>query len=256
MTREEGDLLYGITPVQSALEEAPERVHKLYAAEGRRDGRVEALLSLAREDGIPVAFQPPGALDRLTDGASHQGVAARVAATVYEDPMELVTAVKALGEVPLLVALDHLQDPQNLGAVARSVEAMGAHGLVVPRYRSAAPGAGAEKASAGALQRVSLCRAANLARTLELLKEEGLWVVGTAAEEGTEPWGLDLTGPLCLVIGAEEKGVRPITRKACDMMAAIPLAGRTASLNASAAAGMMLYEIVRQRRDAAHGPGG
>lgn len=248
MSAGEEGLLYGISPVGSVLEEHPDRVHKLYVAEGRRDERVQELLDRARGAGVAVVFQPREALDRLTGGGAHQGVAAQVAATPYEDPLELVAAVRAREEEPLLVALDHLQDPQNLGAVARSAEAMGAHGLIVPRYRSAAPAAGAEKASAGALQRVSLCRAANLARTLDLLKQEGLWIVGTAAEEGTEPWELDLTGPLCLVVGGEQKGVRPLIRRACDMMAAIPLEGRTASLNASVAAGMMLYEIVRQRR--------
>ncbi|MCK4773118.1 MAG: 23S rRNA (guanosine(2251)-2'-O)-methyltransferase RlmB [Candidatus Latescibacteria bacterium] len=240
------DLIYGINPLRAALEEKPERIHKLFVIRGRRNSRVEEVVMQARNLGVPLVFQPREALDRMTGSASHQGLVARVATTPFTDFEEMVAAA-AKKETPLLVALDHVQDPHNLGAVVRSAEALGVDGIIVPRHRSAVPGPAAEKAAAGALWRVPLCRVPNLSRAITRLKDLGLWVVGTAADEGSPPWELDLTGPLVVVIGGEEKGVRPAVRSSCDFLASIPLRGQTASLNASVAAGIVFYEIVRQR---------
>lgn len=240
------DLIYGINPVRAAVEDEPERIHKLFVARGRRNSRIEEVVRLARERGVPLLFQPREALDRMAGSPSHQGLAAAVASTPFADFEE--TAVRA-GEMehPLLVALDHIQDPQNLGAIVRSAEALGAGGVIVPRHRSAVPGPAAEKAAAGALWRIPVCRVPNLTRALARLKELGFWVLGTATDEGDPPWELDLTVPLAVVIGGEEKGVRPAVRSECDLVASIPLRGGTESLNASVAAGVLLYEISRQR---------
>ena len=238
--------IYGINTLQAALKEEPERIHKLYVIEGKRNRRIEDLVKLARSSGVPLLFQPREALDRLAGSDSHQGVVAAVAAAHFTDFDELIKKSLSLKE-SILVALDHVQDPHNLGAVIRSAEATGASGVIVPRHRSALPGSAAEKAAAGALWRVPLTRVPNLPRALEILKKSGFWVIGTAADGGEAPWNLDMRGHLVLVIGGEEKGVRPAVRSKCDFIASIPLQGGTSSLNASVAAGIMLYESVRQR---------
>ena len=238
--------IYGINTLQTALQEEPERIHKFYVIEGKRNSRIEDLIKLARSSGVPLLFQPREALDRLAGSDSHQGVVATVAAAQFTDFDELIQKSLSLKE-SILVALDHVQDPHNLGAVIRSAEATGASGVIVPRHRSALPGSAAEKAAAGALWRVPHARVPNLPRALEILKKSGFWVIGTAADEGESPWNLDMRGHLVLVIGGEEKGVRPAVRSKCDFIASIPLRGNTSSLNASVAAGIMLYESVRQR---------
>ena len=232
--------------MHAALKEEPERIHKLYVIKGKRNSRIADMVKLARSAGVPLLVQPREALDRLAGNDSHQGVVASVAAAQFTDFDELIS--KSLGvKESMLVALDHVQDPHNLGAVIRSVEATGASGVIVPRHRSALPGGAAEKAAAGALWRVPLARVPNLPRALDILKESGFWVIGTAADGGEPPWNLDMRGHLVLVIGGEEKGVRPAVRSKCDFLASIPLQGVTSSLNASVAAGIMLYEYVRQQ---------
>ena len=238
--------IYGINTLQAALQEEPERIHKLYVIKGKRNRRIEDLVELARSAGVPLLFQPREALDRLAGSDSHQGVVAAVAAAHFTDFDELIKKSLNLKE-SMLVALDHVQDPHNLGAVIRSAEAAGASGVIVPRHRSALPGSAAEKAAAGALWRIPLARVPNLPRALETLKKSGFWVIGTTADEGETPWNIDMSGNLVLVIGGEEKGVRPAVRSKCDFMASIPLKGSTSSLNASVAAGIMLYEYIRQR---------
>lgn len=245
------EILYGIHPVRQALASDPDRLHRLYLLRERKDSRINAIRKRARELGIPVTLQSKGVLDRLTGGAGHQGVVARLAAYAYATLDGVIEEMKGASAEPLLVVLDRIVDPHNLGAIARTAEATGVDALVIPSRGSAPPGGAAHKASAGALSRIPLCRVTNLARRLTDLKDHGFWVVGTSAGAGTPPWELDLTGPLIVVIGGEEKGIRPGVRAVCDMMAAVPLEGRTPSLNASVAAGMLLYEITRQRRAAA-----
>jgi 23S rRNA (guanosine2251-2'-O)-methyltransferase len=183
----------------------------------------------------------------MAGGASHQGIVARIARVRFQELDEVMAGIEERGSLPLLVALDQIVDPHNLGAIARTADAAGADALLVPRHKSAVPSGAAFKASAGALSRIPLCRVTNLARALGDLKKSGVWVVGTSADEGQPPWELDLSGSLVVVIGSEEKGMRPGVRAACDFMTRIPIAGMTGSLNASVAAGMVLYEIVRGR---------
>lgn len=243
------DLAWGINPILALLEESASRVHKLLVVEGRRDKRVEDLLERARERGVPVTFQPPRALDRVTGGQAHQGVAARVAVFAYADLTTVLTAVRERGETPLLVALDEIEDPHNLGAIARSAAALGAHALLVPRHRSAAVGGTALKVSAGALARIPVCRVVNLARSLKELKEDGLWILGTDPRGEVRLRDLDLDVPLVVVVGAEDQGMRPVVRSQCDWTVVIPMPGEQESLNASVAAGVVLYEVGRQRGD-------
>ena len=213
-----------------------------------RDDRVREILRLATDLGIPLLEVTRGELDRLTSGAVHQGVAAQVPAYTYADPEELVTDAFGTGEPPLLVALDGVTDPRNLGAVVRSAAAFGAHGVVVPERRSAAMTAAAWKTSAGAAVRVPVARAVNLTRTLRSYQQAGLTVVGLAAEGADDLADLtDLDGPVVLVAGSEGKGLSRLVRETADQLVRIPMRSGTESLNAGVATGIALYEVARHR---------
>jgi 23S rRNA (guanosine2251-2'-O)-methyltransferase len=240
-------MICGPNAVRGVLEGRPETIHRLVVERGRDDGRVSELVELATAAGVPVSREPRAALDRLSEGENHQGVVAVEAATTFADLGEVVDQALDDRSDPLLVALDGITDPHNLGAIARTAECVAAAALIVPRHRSAAPAAGAHRASAGALGRLPLCRVTNLAKALDGLKERGFWVVGTAAEGGSAPWEIDLAGPLVVVVGSEESGMRPGVARRCDFIATVPTPGDTESLNASVATGMVLYEALRQR---------
>ncbi|GAA2755903.1 23S rRNA (guanosine(2251)-2'-O)-methyltransferase RlmB [Actinopolymorpha rutila] len=213
-----------------------------------RDDRVREILRLAAETGAPLLEVTRLELDRLTSGAVHQGVAVQVPPYEYADPDELLQDAIDSGEPPLLVALDGVTDPRNLGAVVRSAAAFGAHGVVVPERRSAAMTAAAWKTSAGAAVRVPVARAVNLNRTLKAYQKAGLRVVGLAAEgEGDLAEVADLDGPVVLVAGSEGKGLSRLVRETADDLARIPMHSGTESLNAGVAAGIALYEVAQQR---------
>lgn len=210
------------------------------------DDRVREALTIAARRGIPLLECPRGELDRLTDGAVHQGLALQVPPYAYAAPADLLDP-QAPG-VPLVVALDGVTDPRNLGAVVRSVAAFGGHGVLVPERRSVGMTAGAWKSSAGAAARVPVARATNLTRALEGFQKAGFFVVGLDAEGDVELPELDLAGePLVLVVGSEGKGLSRLVRETCDRVVSIPMAGPVESLNAGVAASVALYEIARQR---------
>lgn len=225
-------------------------VKALYVAERiDSDDRVREILKTAAERGLSVLESPRPELDRLTAGAVHQGVALTVPPYEYAHPDDLVAAAHDAGEPPLLVALDGVTDPRNLGAVVRSAAAFGAHGVVIPERRSAGMSVGAWKTSAGAAARVPVARATNLARQLREYAEAGLFVVGLAGDGTVEVSELEVaTEPLCLVVGSEGAGMSRVVTQACDVVARIPIARDVESLNAGVAAGIALYEIVRARR--------
>jgi 23S rRNA (guanosine2251-2'-O)-methyltransferase len=249
--------VYGLNPVRELLRAGTEGLAELWLAEGGDRQRAFAdLARLGREAGAAVRLAPRGTLDRLAGTPRHQGVVALVADYRYRGVEEMLEAARALGEAPLLVALDGIEDPQNLGAIIRSAHALGAHGVVIPRDRAAAVTAAAGKASAGAVEHCPVARVVNLARTVESLEAAGLWAVATAADAEASLAEVDLAGPLLLVVGGEGSGIRPLVRRSCDQSARIPMAGRVGSLNASAAAAICLYEAARQRRFRAGGPGG
>ena len=212
------------------------------------DDRIGEAVGLAAETGIPVVEAGRAELDRLTGGAVHQGVALRVRPYKYAHPDDLVQRAAAAGQPALIVALDGVTDPRNLGAVARSAGAFGAHGVLVPVRRSAGVTAGAWKASAGALARVAVAQASNLSAALTSYQEAGLFAVGLAADGEAEIGGLDLAdGPIVLVAGAEGRGLSRLIAQRCDVLARIPMTGAVQSLNASVAAGIALYEVARRR---------
>ncbi|MDR1320172.1 MAG: 23S rRNA (guanosine(2251)-2'-O)-methyltransferase RlmB [Gracilibacteraceae bacterium] len=241
------DILCGRNAVLELLRSGRE-IHKLWLKSG--SGRNNDIRRAAAERGIPVQNADEAALSRLTGAARHQGVAAWTAAVEYADVDDILAAAAAGGEEAFIVALDEVEDPQNLGAILRSAEGMGVHGVLIPKRRSAGLTAAVARAAAGAMEYVPVARVGNMARTLALLKEQGLWITG-AEQDGAPIAGADLTGPRALVLGGEDKGLGHTVRAACDEIVALPLLGRVSSYNVSAAAAIFMYETRRQRTAAA-----
>jgi 23S rRNA (guanosine2251-2'-O)-methyltransferase len=242
-------LIYGINPVIEALRAG--RVRRLRVAT-RADRRVEEAIALARQRGVTVERVDGAALDRAARGGVHQGIAAEVEAPRDYAIAELVAA--AAPDTALLVVLDGIEDPHNVGAILRTCDAAGVHGVIRQARHAAALGGAAAKASAGAVSHVRVATEVNIARALEELKELGVWTVGLAGDVGDRYDRLDLTLPTAFVFGAEGSGLRRLVRERCDRLVSIPMAGSVESLNVSVAAGVTLFEAVRQRR--AGGSGG
>jgi len=241
----------GLHAVRSVLEQSPERIESAWIDRWRRDRRLAALHDALQRLGIPLAVMGKEELDRLAGGARHQGVVIELCRAAELDFDALKKAVaRELPDVFYLI-LDQVQDPHNLGACLRTADAAGVHGLVVPKDQSAGLTPTVCKVASGAAETVPLYRVTNLARTLRWLKREGVWLIGTAGDADQTLFEVNLTGPLALVMGAEEKGLRRLTRKACDLLVRLPMFGRVESLNVSVAAGVCVYEAVRQRREAA-----
>ena len=222
-------IIYGINPVLEAL----------------RAGRVTELLALASERGVRVRRVPAEALERDARRGVHQGVVAEVRGAANFSIEEIVNGAS---EAPLVVVLDAIEDPHNLGAIIRTADAAGVDGVVIQSRRSAARGGAAAKASAGALAHVKIAEVVNIARAVDELKEAGVWTIGLAAEAADSYEAIDLTLPTALVLGAEGAGLRRLVRERCDRLASIPMRGHVGSLNVSVAAGVVLFEAVRQRR--------
>lgn len=243
----------GINPVAAAVAHGAGRVRRLWVDRARDDERLRALVAQAEAAGIAIERVTPKALARHLPDTGHQGVAAEVFDRQALGECALLAHLRGLEHPPLVVALDGVQDPHNLGACIRSAEAAGADALVIPRDRAARLTPAVERTAAGAVQWLPVAAVNNLGATLDRLRERGLRVVGTA---GDAPAGLhdsDLRGPLVLVLGSEEKGLRPGVCERCHALVRIPLAGHTESLNVSVAAGVCLFEVARQRAAAARG---
>ena len=247
------ETVHGIHAVQALLERHPERVLKLRVAAGRDDARVARLLQLAVAAGVPQERLDAAQVARRQAGEVHQGVLAEVRPQAPWSEEKLFAAVQGAAR-PLLLALDGVQDPHNLGACLRTADACGALAVLVPRDRAAQLNATVRKVAAGAAETTPVAVVTNLARTLRLLKDAGCWVVGADAAAPLEADAVDLAGPVVLVMGAEGSGLRQLTRQHCDLLVRLPSLGAVESLNVSVAAGMLLYEAVRQRRGAPSSP--
>jgi len=235
----------GRQPVLEALRSGQE-INKLLVAKGQRQGSLREIVALARQRGIVVQEVDRSVLDRLSREVNHQGVVAQLAEVRYFELDELLAQAKAAEWPPLLLVLDGIQDPHNLGAIIRSGEALGAQGVIIPKRRGALVTEAVMKASAGAANYFPICRVTNLAATIDALKGEGFWVFG--ADAAGEPcFQQDLTGPVALVIGGEGFGLSRLVREKCDFLSSIPMRGRINSLNASVAASLLMLEVVRQR---------
>lgn len=237
----------GINPVATALAGGADHVQRLLVDRQRRDGRIRRVLDQARRAGVPVERVDAATLDQRSGDDRHQGICAEVAGHGVLDEKGLQGLIEALERPPLLLALDQVQDPHNLGACLRSAAAAGCDAVIVPRDRSARLTPAVERAAAGAAALIPLAAVTNLARTLEWLQQHGSWVVGAAGDGDESLYGVDLTGPLVLVAGGEGSGLRARTRKLCDRLVSIPLAPGVESLNVSVATGVCLFEAVRQR---------
>ena len=242
----------GLHSVKALLKGDVARVERLLVQAGRRDARVRGLRELAGRHGVPVAEVGRDELDRLTDGLEHQGVAASLRASAVDaappkDLLALLVERDADAPPPLVLVLDEVQDPHNLGACLRSADAAGVDAVVIPSDNSCGLTPVVRKVASGAAETVPLYRVRNLQRTLGELQLAGLWIYGAAGEADAPLWSLDLRGPAAIVMGAEGSGLRRLTRERCDSLFAIPMAGSVSSLNVSVAAGIALFETRRQR---------
>ncbi|WP_027356980.1 23S rRNA (guanosine(2251)-2'-O)-methyltransferase RlmB [Desulfofundulus thermocisternus] len=248
--RADGDnIIAGRHPVKEALA-ANRPINRLLVAKGAGSAALQEILNLARERGIPVQYVERTHLNALVKNIPHQGIVALAGAKEYVSVDDILAA--AYPADPFVILLNEINDPHNLGAILRTADAAGAHGVIITRHRSAALTAAVAKASCGALEYVRVARVANLARTITYLQERGLWVVGASGDAEDVYWDVRLDGPIALVIGGEDRGLGRLVREKCDQLVRLPMAGRVGSLNASVAAALLAYEVVRQRRRA-HG---
>jgi 23S rRNA (guanosine2251-2'-O)-methyltransferase len=239
-----------LLPVIEALRAGSRRVERVTVAEGAHESRLQELYELARAAGVPVRRAPRAELQRIAAGANHQGVIANVAAAAYRDADELIARLAArvgTDAPPLAIVLDGVEDPRNLGAIIRTAECAGVDALFVPERRAVGLTETVAKAAAGALEYLPVARAANIARLVEDLKERGIWTIGTDADANINYTDWDWTQPCALLFGGEGAGLRRLVRERCDALVRIPLRGHITSLNVSVAAGIVLYEAVRQR---------
>ncbi len=243
------DLLWGINPVFEALQEEPERIAELIVQKDKRGSRWDELIAQARSSGVKLSFVSSL---RIEGGGQirHQGIAAKMntaAVMPFDQLLEKFKALVEQGHWPRLMVCDSLQDPHNLGAIIRSAHASGVQGVVITRENSAPLGGTAAKSAAGALSHMDISQVTNLVTALEKLKEVGAWIFGAVKESGAQSvYKTDFRLPACVVIGSEGKGIRPLVRKHCDVLVAIPMQGRLDSLNSSVAAGVILFEAMRQ----------
>lgn len=244
--------IYGIHAAQSALETHPDRIKEVVMLKGRKDNRMDRLLDAVRQKNVRFRLASREEFERIIQKQDlgeirHQGVLLQTLAAPSLKEDDLEDLLDALDESPLLLVLDGVTDPHNIGACIRTCDAAGVHGLIVPKDKSGSLTPTAVKIASGAADTVPFFAVTNLARTLEKLKARGIWLYGTAGEASSSIYQTKLTGPMALVMGAEGKGLRRLTRETCDELIHIPMAGQVSSLNVSVASGVCLFEIVRQR---------
>ena len=239
------DLVFGIHAVEAFLQRSPQDVLELFVMKDRDDKRMQPIIQLARQNGVSVQFCNRKTLDDMVSG-QHQGVVAKARLQSSGSEADLA-AIVAENDKPFILILDGVTDPHNLGAILRSADAAGVHAVVAPKDRSVKLTSVVRKVACGAAESVPFITITNLARTMRELQDAGVWIVGTAGETDTLVYDADLKGPLALVLGAEGEGLRRLTRETCDSLVKIPMFGTVSSLNVSVAAGICLFEAVRQR---------
>lgn len=245
------EVIYGLHAVREALRAGVRPLQRLLVL--GTDRQFWEVVRLAREKRVPVHVEPRAVFDRLVPAGHHQGVVGLIAAKAYAEPDDILSLAQAEGQTPLLVVLDGVEDPHNLGAILRTAESSGVQGVFIPERRAVGLTSVVAKASAGAVDYMPVGRVPNLSRLIERLQSAGIWVYALDAGAPTSYTALDFRGPVALVLGGEGKGVRPGVRETCDEAAHIPMLGKVSSLNVSAAAAVVLYEALRQRRAGAAG---
>lgn len=246
MTEQEAELIGGKNPIVEALRSGRE-LNKIWIAEGLNKKSIGEILALAKEAGVIVQAVPKQKLDGMLD-VNHQGIIASVAAYKYAELEDLFSVAAKRGEDPLFVILDELEDPHNLGSILRTADATGVHGIIIPKRRSVGLTGVVAKASTGAIEHVPVVRVNNLSQTVEELKKSGVWIAGTDAAKSADYRQMDATLPLAVIIGSEGKGMSRILKEKCDFLYHLPMVGHVTSLNASVAASLLMYEVLRKRQ--------
>lgn len=242
------EILYGINPVYEALVAARRHFFKIHIERQNLSGRLKQLIDMAETQKIPIKKTDSPQIAAMAGGGGHQGIAARVSRYPLVE-IQTLLALPGFSEPGHgLLLLDNIQDPHNLGAIIRTATCVGINGVVIPKDRSVSPTAAVSKASAGALEHIHLARVTNMVRTVKMLKDHGLWIIGLDQNAPQSMYVTDLTGPTALVIGGEQKGIRPLVKRNCDMLISIPQCGPISSLNASVAGAIVMYESFRQRQ--------
>jgi 23S rRNA (guanosine2251-2'-O)-methyltransferase len=239
------EYIAGKNPVIEALKSSRD-INKILIAEGSQRGQMQQVVKLSKEENVIVQFVPKKKLDQLYEG-NHQGVVAQVAAYEYAELDDLFAAAEKKSEAPFFLLLDEIEDPHNLGSIMRTADATGAHGIIIPKRRAVGLTGTVAKASTGAIEHIPVVRVTNMSRTIEELKERGVWIAGTDASAKEDYRAFDGSIPLALVIGSEGKGMGRIIREKCDFLLSLPMAGHVTSLNASVAAALLMYEVYRKR---------
>ncbi|WP_137744332.1 23S rRNA (guanosine(2251)-2'-O)-methyltransferase RlmB [Robertmurraya siralis] len=239
------DYIIGKNPVIEALKSERD-VNKVLIAEGSQKGQMQQVIGLAKERNVMVQFVPKKKIDGLVEG-NHQGVIAQVAAYQYAELDDLFSRAEKRSEAPFFLLLDEIEDPHNLGSIMRTADAVGAHGIIIPKRRAVGLTATVAKASTGAIEYIPVVRVTNMSRTIDELKERGVWIAGTDAKGKEDFREFDGTLPLGLVIGSEGKGMGRLIRDKCDFLIRLPMKGKVTSLNASVAAALLMYEVYRKR---------
>jgi 23S rRNA (guanosine2251-2'-O)-methyltransferase len=242
-------ILHGINAVAEAIKAAPGKIERICVERGQKNPRIQEIIELARQSHIRISFEEKSWLDRKAEGARHQGVLCFAAEMTTLDTEEILERAKSPG---LLVILDGIEDPHNLGAILRSAEAAGTDGVFLPQHRSAALSAAVVTASAGAASHIKLARVPNIAQLIESLKKRGYWVTGLDADGSASLWEIDLTVPTALILGSEGSGLHRLVKEKCDFVVSLPIRGAVSSYNVSVSAGIALYEALRQRTPKGH----
>lgn len=245
------DVIFGLHAVAAALEQEPDNVLRLLCTHSRKDRRLNAVIAQAEQHGIAVSYVDVAELDRKSDNARHQSVVAEYRAPAALNEDALLTRLDAVDTPWLILILDSVQDPHNLGACLRTADAAGVDAIIAPKDRAVGITPVVRKVAAGAAARVPFYQVTNLKRVIEKLQQAGVWIVGTSDQASQDYTAFDYTGPVALAMGAESKGLRRLVQASCDALVSIPMAGTVSSLNVSVATGVCLYEAVRQRRGSA-----
>lgn len=244
------ELLAGVNSIMEALK-GRRRVEKIYLQQGREGKRVEELLRLAQKRGVYVQYVEKSKLDQMYSLSNHQGVVARVESYEYTEIGEVLEIAALKGQSPFLLILDGIEDPQNMGAIIRTAECAGVHGIVIPRHQSVEITAAVAKASAGAVEHMPIIQETNLVNVIKELKEKGFWVIGADMDGSQDYFSVTIPSPTVLVIGGEGQGMRRLVKNNCDILVNIPMQGKINSLNAAVASALLIYEVIRQRNGGA-----
>ena len=241
------EYIVGRNPVIEHLQRGTQVVEKIWIAKGHTHSRIQYIVTMAEKAGVPIKHCPRRELDRLEPSVPHQGVIAFVSPTRYNDLSSILAKIERSARNALLIVLDNIQDPRNLGAILRTAEAVNADAVIIPKNRAVGITAAVHKASAGASIYVPIVKVTNIAHTIDTLKNRGIWVAGAAEEASCSYTDADFRVPLCLVLGSEGKGLRRLVKQKCDYLVHLPMLGKIDSLNVSVATGVLLYEVIRQR---------